>query len=151
MYTEVLRKGGGDVPQDGYPNLIGAGDRTPEEYRANGVKAGKKSGESRRRLRTFREVAKAILDSPENDPAVLELLQQIGLEGTKRDALTLAQIVKAGKGDTDAFRMVRDTVGEKPREELEIGGMTDRPIQTIDLTQLSDNDLRRLAAARAED
>lgn len=138
------------MPQEGYPNLIGAGDRTPEEYRANGVKAGKASGAARRRLRTFAEVARAILDSPETDEETVALLQSIGLEGNKRDTMTLAQILKASRGDTDAFRIVRDTVGEKPREEMEIGGLADRPIQTIDLTKLSDDDLRRLAAAKSE-
>ena len=138
------------MPQEGYPNLIGAGDRTPEEYRANGLKAGKASGESRRRMRTFREVIKAILDSPEQDPETLELLRSIGLEGTKRDTLTMAQIMKAGRGDTDAFRIVRDTVGEKPKEELEIGNLADRPFETLDLTKLSDDDLRRLAQAKSE-
>lgn len=138
------------MPQEGYPNLIGAGDLSPEEARAYGAKGGKASGESRRRMKTFREVARAILDSPETDPDVLELLRLIGLEGTKRDALTLAQITKAGKGDTDAFKVIRDTIGEKPAEQVELGGMADRPIETIDLTKLSDDELRQLAQLKSE-
>lgn len=138
------------MPQEGYPHLIGPEDRTPEERRESARNAGRASGESRRRLRTFREVARAILDSPETDPDVLELLRLIGLEGTKRDALTLAQITKAGKGDTDAFRIIRDTIGEKPAEQVELGGMADRPIETIDLTKLSDDELRQLAQLKSE-
>ena len=138
------------MPQEGYPHLIGPEDRTPEERRESARNAGRASGESRRRLRTFREVARAILDSPETDPEVLELLRLIGLEGTKRDALTLAQITKAGKGDTDAFRIIRDTIGEKPAEQVELGGMADRPIETIDLTKLSDDELRQLAKLKSE-
>ena len=138
------------MPIEDYPNLIPNSSRTPEELRAQTSKAGRASGEARRRLRTFREVARVILDSPETDPDVLELLRLIGLEGTKRDALTLAQITKAGKGDTDAFRIIRDTIGEKPAEQVELGGMADRPIETIDLTKLSDDELRRLAQLKSE-
>ena len=137
------------MPIEGYPNLIKpTEDRTTEERRASATKAGIASGESRRRKRTIAEVARAILDSPEMDPDTLALLQSIGLDGTKRDTMTLAQIIRATKGDPDSFRLIRDTIGEKPREELEIGGLADRPIQTIDMSKLSDDDLRRLAAAK---
>ena len=138
------------MPQEGYPNLIGPGDRTPDERRDSAVKAGIASGESRRKRKTIAEVAKAILDSPEHDPETLALLQEIGLDGTKRDTMTLAQILRAIKGDPDSFRLIRDTIGEKPRDELEIGGLADRPIQTIDLSKLSDDELRRLAEMKSE-
>ncbi len=138
------------MPQEGYPNLIGPGDRTPDERRDSAVKAGIASGESRRKRKTIAEVAKAILDSPEHDPETLALLQEIGLDGTKRDTMTLAQILRAIKGDPDSFRLIRDTIGEKPRDELEIGGLADRPIQTIDLSTLSDDELRRLAEMKSE-
>ena len=138
------------MPQEGYPNLIGPGDRTPDERRDSAVKAGIASGESRRKRKTIAEVAKAILDSPEHDPETLAMLQEIGLDGTKRDTMTLAQILRAIKGDPDSFRLIRDTIGEKPRDELEIGGLADRPIQTIDLSKLSDDELRRLAEMKSE-
>jgi len=114
------------------------------------VKAGQKSGEARRRKKTFAEVARAILDSPENNPEIVNLLKRIGLEGTKRDTITLAQIAKAEKGDVDAFRILRDTVGEKPRDELEIGNLANRPFETLDLSKLTDEQLKELAAQRAE-
>ena len=135
---------------EGYPNLIPNSERTPEQLREQTRKAGIKSGESRRKRKTIAEVARAILDSPEQDPETLSLLQEIGLDGTKRDTMTLAQILRAIKGDPDSFRLIRDTIGEKPREELEIGGLADRPIQTIDMTKLSDDDLRRLAQVKSE-
>ena len=138
------------MPQKGYPNLIGAGDRTPEEYRANGVKAGKASGESRRKRKTFRESLLTILSMPVDDPETYEALKKLGLDGTFQSAIDLAQIRLAQRGDTDASRFVRDTVGEKPREGLEIGNLADRPFETIDLTQMSDAQLRELAAAKQQ-
>ena len=138
------------MPQEGYPNLIGPGDRSPEEARAAGAAGGRKSGESRRRKKTFAEGLRAILDMPAQDPATLEALKALGLDGTVRDVLNLAQIKQAEKGDAEAFRLVRDTVGEKPREGLEIGNLADRPFETLDLAQLSDAQLRELAAAKRE-
>ena len=138
------------MPIEGYPNLIPNSERSPEQLREQTRKGGQKSGEARRRKKTFAEVARAILDSPEDDAEVLSLLQKIGLDGTKRDTITLAQIVKAAKGDTDAFRIVRDTVGEKPRDELEIGNLASRPFETLDLSKLTDEQLKELAAQKAE-
>ena len=138
------------MPQEGYPNLVGPGDRSPAEARAASARGGQKSGESRRKKKTFAEGLRAILDMPARDPETLEALKALGLDGTIRDVLNLAQIKQAEKGDADAFRLVRDTVGEKPREGLEIGNLADRPFETLDLSQMSDAQLRELAAMKAE-
>ena len=137
------------MPVDGYPNLIANSERTPEELRAQTSRAGKASAEARRRRKTFRESLLTILSLPVDDPQVRDLLENLGLDPTFQTAIDLAQAKVAAKGDTDAARFIRDTVGEKPRDELEIGGLADRPIQTIDMTKLSDDDLRRLAEAKA--
>lgn len=138
------------MPQEGYPNLVGPGDRSPDEARAASAKGGVKSGESRRKKKTFAEGLRAILDMPARDPETLEALKALGLDGTVRDVLNLAQIRNAEKGDVDAFRLVRDTVGEKPREGLEIGNLADRPFETLDLTKMSDEQLRELASMKSD-
>ena len=136
------------MPQEGYPNLVGPGDRSPEEARAASARGGVKSGESRRKRKTFRESLLTILSMPPDDPEVLQMLEKLGLDPTNQTVIDLAQIRKAQVGDTDAARFVRDTVGEKPREGLEIGNLADRPFETLDLTQYSDAQLRELAAAK---
>ena len=138
------------MPQEGYPNLIGPGDRTPEEYRANGVKAGKASGVSRNKRKTFRESLLTILSMPVDDPKTYEALKELGLDGTFQSAIDLAQIRRAQNGDTDAVRLIRDTIGEKPREGIEIGNLDDRPLATIDMSKLTDEQLQALAARRSE-
>jgi hypothetical protein len=138
------------MPQEGYPNLIGPGDRSPDEARANGEKGGKASGVSRRRRKTFAEGLKEILAMDVDDPKVLEALKTLGLAGTFQDAINLQQIRQSIKGDTESARFVRDTVGEKPREGLEIGNLDDKPFESLDLTKLSDEQLRELAARKAE-
>lgn len=139
------------MPQEGYPNLIHPGvDRSSEEARANGAKGGVKSGEVRRKRKTFRESLLTILSMPVDDPELLEKLKALGLEPTFQTAIDLAQIRQAQRGDTDASRFVRDTVGEKPRDELEIGGLADRPIAHIDMSKLTDDQLRELAFCKTE-
>lgn len=137
------------MPQEGYPNLLRpTEDRTAEQRRASAIIAGKASGESRRKRKTFRESLLTILSMPPDDPEVLQMLEKLGLDPTNQTVIDLAQIRKAQVGDTDAARFVRDTVGEKPREGLEIGNLADRPFETLDLSQLSDAQLRELAAAK---
>lgn len=135
------------MPIEGYPNL-----RTPttEEARAIGQKGGIASGESRRKRKTFRESLLTILSMAPDDPEVVEHLKALGLDPTFQTAIDLAQAKVAAKGDTDAARFIRDTVGEKPTDQMEIGGLADRPIQTIDMSKLSDDQLRALAAAKAD-
>lgn len=139
------------MPQEGYPNLLSADDRTPEQLREQTRKAGIASGVSRRKRKTFRESLLTILAMPVDDPETKEMLKALGLDDTFQTAIDLAQIRKAQKGDTDAARMIRDTVGEKPREGLEIGNLADRPFETLDLSQMSDAQLRELAAAKRDD
>lgn len=124
--------------------------RSPEEDKAIMAAGGRASGVARRKRRTFRESLKAILALDVNDPDVKRELLENGLDPTILNAISLGQAVQAQKGNTEAARFVRDTVGEKPRDGLEIGNLDDRPLATLDMSKLSDDDLRALAAARVE-
>ena len=133
--------------QEGYPNLR---IPTSEQAREMGRKGGQKSAENRKRRKTFAEGLKELLSMPEDDPQVRAVLVALGLDGTMQDAINLAQAMKAKRGDVEAFRAIRDTVGEKPRDGLEIGGLADRPIAHIDMSKLTDDQLRALAEQKAE-
>lgn len=78
--------------------------RTPttEEAREIGRKGGIASGEARRRRKTLKE-------------ELLLLLEQ----GDMQEKISLALIQKAMNGDTKAFEVLRDTVGEKPVDKVE--------------------------------
>ena len=138
------------MPIEDYPNLIPNSARTPEQLRAQTSRAGKASGEARRRRKTFRESLLTILALDVDDPELYAKLTELGLDPSRQTAVDLAQVERAARGDTDAARFVRDTVGEKPTEQVELGGLADRPIETIDLTKLSDEDLRKLARIKSE-
>ena len=57
---------------------------------------------------------------------------------------------KAAAGDVEATRYLRDTAGEKPREGLELGNLDDKPLASLDMSKLTDEQLRIIAARRAE-
>ena len=73
-----------------------------EEARERGRKGGLASGEARRKRKTLKE----------------ELLLMLS-EGETQKSVTLALIEKAMSGDTKAFEVIRDTIGEKPADKVE--------------------------------
>ena len=84
-------------------NLISNNERTPRERRENARKAGKASGEARRKRKTLREELIALLETKQY-----------------QEKISLAMLEKASNGDTKAFEVIRDTIGEKPSDKLEI-------------------------------
>lgn len=124
-------------------------DFSPEERAENSRKGGVKSGEARRRKRTIRETLQAMLDCqiPEADRA--EALKALGFDGTFRDGMSIAMLEKACRGDVEAGRFVRDTIGEKPREGVDLT-LDEKPLASIDMSKLTDEQLQRLAEQRGE-
>lgn len=82
-------------------NLVSLADRTTDEVREIARKGGIKSGESRRRRKTFKEALLIALETEKDG----KLIQDLGVE---------ALIAKYINGDLEVFKTVRDTVGEKP-------------------------------------
>lgn len=69
------------------------------------------SNAAQRRARTFAEELKALLE--------VELTDSRGDKVTTRKAISTALIKKALSGDRAAYAEIRDTVGEKPVEQVE--------------------------------
>ena len=42
--------------------------------------------------------------------------------GDTQESITIALIEKAMQGDTKAFEVIRDTIGEKPTDKVEMDG-----------------------------
>ena len=110
---------------------------------------GTASAKKRRQKKTFAETLRAVLASEYPVEEAKKKLQDMGLDGTWMDQLSQAQVDKASRGDTEAFRAVRDTIGENPRQAVDVG-LTNGPVSGMDLTQLSDDQLRAMIAAREE-
>ena len=73
-----------------------------EEARERGRKGGLASGEARRKRKTLKEELRLMLS-----------------EGETQKSVTLALIEKAMSGDTKAFEVIRDTIGERPVEKVQ--------------------------------
>ena len=108
-------------------NLIPNSQRTPSERRENARKAGIASGEARRARKTLKETLLMMLE-----------------EGDTQNNITLALLDKALKGDTKAYEVIRDTIGEKPVDKLDVGNKDNVPFQSVDLSHLSTEQIKEL-------
>ena len=103
---------------------------TPEERSANGKKAAEKARENRRRRKEMRETLDILLNMPMKKGKVYsaeEIKSFADLKGkniTIDQAMMVCLVQKALKGDLNAITMVRDTVGEKPTDKMEIKDTT---------------------------
>lgn len=119
---------------------------TPEELHAHSVANGHRSVEARRKKKAMRELARDLLNSPlDTEDEFREELAKRGVEKIEAAAILMAQLKRARSGDTDAARFLRDTSGQKPVDNVAIGNMDDKPFETLDLTKLSDEQLKLLA------
>jgi len=97
--------------------------RTTEEARERGRKGGINSGKRKKEKRKLKEIAEMLLDmkAPDN---ILEKFQELypdlDVEGmTNRLAIMQRLILNALAGDNKAFELLRDQIGEKPKEIVE--------------------------------
>ena len=94
-----------------------------EEARERGRKGGLASGEARRKRKTLKE----------------ELLLMLS-DGETQQSVTLALIEKAMSGDTKAFEVIRDTIGEKPVDKVMIADVEPSVIAEVEAMVLTDDD-----------
>ena len=98
---------------------------TPEQRREYGRKGGLASVEARRKKKAMRDRLELLLDMTMKSgrEANLETIKSYAdLKGkniTVQDAMMIAQIQKALKGDTYAAAFIRDTAGENPSVKVE--------------------------------
>ena len=76
--------------------------RTAKEQQQIAVSGGIASGESRRRKRQLKDDLVRLLET-----------------GDTQNNMCLEIIAKALNGDIRAFEVIRDTIGEKPKDEIE--------------------------------
>lgn len=109
-------------------------DMTPEEKREAGRKGGLKSGEVRRRKKAMKEAYEAILGMPLKNGKqydVEDIKSLAALKGKNvsiQDAILFAQVQKALKGDTNAAVFIRDTIGDKAADKVNLSGEVATPI-----------------------
>jgi hypothetical protein len=82
-------------------NLIPFTERTKEEQREIARQGGIASGKARRERKTLKEELLLLLE-----------------KGDTQEKISLAMIKEALDGNTKAFEVIRDTIGEKPEDKL---------------------------------
>lgn len=109
-------------------NLRSFADIDEKEHKKISAKGGANSQKTRKRRKMLKEQLEILLSMPLNDEEIKEQIKDLGIisddEMNNQMAIVIALYVKALNGDTKAFEIIRDTVGEKPKDEVEYKDIT---------------------------
>lgn len=97
-------------------------EQSRDEAKKNGHKGGIASGKARRESKKFSELFESFLNRQCTNEQIREQLKEFGFsdeELTNKNAVVFAQYREALKGSTQAATFVRDTMGEKPIEQVQ--------------------------------
>lgn len=94
-------------------NLVDNKDRTPEERRANAKKAGLASGKARAKKKMLQDALKKALLG-KYSVGKDENIKKLG----GYEAMALSMIQECLNGNVQAFKEIRDTIGEKPKDTI---------------------------------
>ena len=99
---------------------------THEDRVRNGRKGGMKKGENYKTRKTMKDAIQILMAMPLEKKTVKELEDILAfseLKGknlTVNDAIIVRQIQRALKGDLNAVAFLRDTSGQKPKEDVAV-------------------------------
>ena len=88
---------------------------SPDERKASAKKAGKASGQARKKKKELKEYLQALLDTKQT--AVVNGKEK---KITTSEAMAMKAIKEALKGDWKAWELVRDTAGQKPVDKVKV-------------------------------
>lgn len=109
-------------------NLVSLADRTTEEQREIARKGGIASGKARKEKKLLKDELAIIMENVNKDGK------------TYQELISTALVKEALKGNTKAYEIIRDTLGQKPKEEISVSGELNNPY-----SELSVEELRKLA------
>lgn len=124
-------------------NLVSLADRTTEEVREIARKGGIASGEARRRKREIKDSLDLLLSLPfkikaNNADTIREQLNNLGVPEDEIDnqmAMAFSMFINSvgtGKNAVSAATFIRDTLGEKPKEKVELTNNIDESIAEME-------------------
>ena len=97
---------------------------TTDEARERGRKGGLASGEARRQQKTMAQALKQLLYDGKLNETTKQMLKSEGIEEmTHQMVITRSLIAKAEAGDVQAYNTICAMIGEKPADNLNIGGV----------------------------
>lgn len=99
-------------------------NQSREEAKKNGRKGGKASGIARRKRKTMREQMEMLMSLPlsPNQNKLKEQIKQLGIpedDINMQMAMIVSMFQQGVKGNTKAFELIRDSLGEKPIEQVQ--------------------------------
>ena len=103
---------------------------TPEQRAEYGRKGAEKANETKRKRKEMRETLDILLNMPLKKGKVYSaedvkcFADLKGKNITIDQAMMICLVQKALKGDLNAIAMIRDTVGEKPSDKVEVKDVT---------------------------
>lgn len=109
-------------------NLIPFNERSKEEAREMGKKGGIASGKARKEKKLLKDELEVIMNNVNKDGK------------TYQELISTALVKEALKGNTKAYEIIRDTLGQKPKEEINLSGVINNPYKN-----LTEEELKKLA------
>lgn len=105
---------------------IKKGQLTKEEAKKRGSNGGKKSALVRRERKAFKENLLILLEMKVPDQISNQIKRTLpkikGKDLNYQNAILVSLMQQAIKGNTKAVELIRDTIGEKPVEKVEVTG-----------------------------
>lgn len=120
-------------------NLIKSSDLTPSQRRENASKAGKASAEAKKKRKALKEQLEILLALPVKSKELKTKIKSLGIEDEEINnqmAMTIALYQEALKGNTKAVEIIRDTIGEKPQDNVKISGELNNPFEGLSTEEL---------------
>lgn len=112
---------------------------TSEEARERGRKGGKASAKKRQQNKTFKEIISKFLDGQVTDERLKQQMIDFGFadkEVSNKSCTVFALWREAIKGNTKAFELLRDTIGEKPQDKVKVSGEVNNPFSGMTTEEL---------------
>lgn len=135
---------------DGTPNLIPFHMLPEDEQKRIRSLGGKASQKKQRQRKTQAEILRAVMALEIEPGEARDRMVEAGLDPDWITDANVALMRRARTGDVESLRYIRDTVGERPRDGLEIGNLDDKPLATMDLSKMTDEQLKAMLAKAKE-
>lgn len=136
---------GGEVA--GYENIKDANsNRTPRERRELAKRAGKASGEARRRKADFQKTLNMLLTAEIDSEEWKPILEALGVECTLESALNMAMIKEGLAGNVKAYEAIAKYAGQNGRTDTDLAEQAAR----IQLLQAQKEDMQKVNPEKEE-
>lgn len=124
------RKQDGNLKKGNPPTQFKSGREAAEAGRKGGIA----SGEAKRARKSLRNELDALLNMPAKDKDGND-----SADLTVQGAIAVALVKQALKGNTKAFEIIRDTIGEKPVERVALGEIDQDTIAMVEKMVMDDD------------